>query len=315
MIKEKILRFDNYDNDGTDMSVTDINRGIKEIILNKRHQGWGSTVSLTPIELESNIQAALGRAWDMYVERVFRDDPEMQGHMRLYFPVHYKGKRYIISGEIDLYHIPSATIIDNKCVKLGKIRRLSNDASEYYNQLNGYAWLMQKGYTDRACTKRCTLPVRGLMLCAAGRDWDEFTNQASIEEFNIPLFPVEETQLKFLKKLKLIIDQEGKDEVDVPYCSADERWEYPPTFPVFKLNKDGSEKAKPQALPNTKDFKSPAEAESFIAGHKDAKLLYWKLRGGVPSKCISHCKFSGRLCDYISKHHSSSSPIEEEYEI
>ena len=302
MLKELILNYDPYDNSDSDMSITDVGKGIRMIILNKRHKAWLKSQPLSPIEQDSSITSALGRAWDMYVDSICEANPDYMGHTRLYYPVVHNGRRYIISGEIDLYHKPTKTIIDNKCVTMNKKRRLlSDEKSEYSDQLNGYYWLMQEGFLDKECTKPCNITAEHLMLCVVGRDWDMFSNEESMTEISVPIEQLADTKKKIFRKLKDKIDYDMSADKDIPYCSAEDRWEHEPTYPVFKKNKDGSMKDNPTAMPGTRLFKHPNQAENFIASHKHKNQLYWCKRGGEPVRCMSYCKLSGRKCDYLTR--------------
>jgi len=301
MLKELVVRWDPYTNDDTDMSVTDVNRGTKEIILNKRYRSWLKAQPLTNVEANSGIHASLGRAWDAYIETIVADNPDFVGHTRLYFPVTYNGTRRIISGEIDLYHKPTGTIIDAKLVSMGKLGRLQVDSSEYANQLNGYAWLMTDGYLDKACTVKCTWPVNKLSLFVSARDWEFHSTRDSSDEIQVPLRPIEETRKQFLRKMKDILDNLNAPDEDIPYCSAEDRYEHAPTYPVFKKNADGSFKEKPTAMPGTANFGSEIQAKQYIDNHKEKDKLYWVKRGGEPMRCMFYCRYSNRKCDYLTQ--------------
>ena len=303
----KILDHDDYNSGSSTMSITDINSGEKEIILSRRHKGIIKNYEgETRKEKQRKIFSALGKAWDMYVDSIMDSDPDWLGHVRLYYPAKYKGKTYIVSGEIDLYHIPSGTIVDNKLVSMGKVARLQREAVEYTRQLNGYAWLMEQGYTDEACTQKFQYRANALALCTGARDYDQHQSRIDgLSMINIDLWPIEETRLMYMKKLKNIIDWEFYEDNDIPYCSPEMRWEGAITYPVIKLTKAGNRPKKPRAMPHTGGFTSEIEAKQYIETHADKHMLYFDKRGGEPLRCKEYCKCSGVVCDYLETRRTS----------
>jgi len=297
---DKILLHDLYDLGVATMSVTDINHGVREILLSRRHAGDIGNRALSRKELNGLIYSTLGKAWDMYASTIIAQDPDYIGHMRLYYPAKYKDKTYIISGEIDAYHIPTRTIVDFKLVSMGKAIRLENDSTDYTRQLNGYAWLMRDGYLDPECTQKVDYPVEKLKLSVTCRDYDVYQDRVdAINEIDIDLWNPDETKAIFMKQLKDIMDYSSYSDDDIPYCSAAMRWEAPVTYPVFKLTSKGTKAVKPRAMPNTNKFSSEIEARQFIENHADKNMLYYEKRGGSPVRCKDFCALSGTVCNYL----------------
>lgn len=295
---EKILCTDTYTK-RSDMSVTDINRGTKEIILADRyHKDIKNYIRSNKIEMNKRMPSIMGKAWDMYITALCEDDPDYMVHtcVAMYFTLN--DKTYVISGEIDLYHKPSQTLIDNKLVPMDKLIKLSMSNKDYERQLNGYRWLLAKGF-DMKTKEQYNMHIDNLALVVGLRDYTPYMDRFdSINVMKIPCYDMQQVENMFIDKLIEIIEYSELSDDEIPPCSADERWEKKTTYPIFK--KDSKSDAR--AMPKTSQISSYDEAEQFIKNHKDKDKLEIRIRKGGSTKCMNNC-IVGKLgkCNYYNQ--------------
>ena len=188
-----------------------------------------------------------------------------------------------ISGQIDLQEIqPDGTIIISD-YKVTSAWAVQQEKTEWVDQLNLYAWLVES-------TK--SIPVSGLKIVAIVRDWsrrDAATRdsypQAPIVVLDIPMWLPAEREAFVTQKLKMHNEAHfaavsGK----MPECTPEDCWEKPTTYAVMK---EGGKRAK-------KVFMIKQEAEAFLADQKGAHFI--ETREGGRTRCESFCNVAP-FCD------------------
>lgn len=299
----KILTDDSYVKRST-LSVTDINRGIKEIILSERYTDEIKRFILNNNQArQSKIFSIMGKAWDMYITKLCERDPDYMVHTTLIMPYIFKGKEYTISGEIDLFYIPTNTLIDNKLVSTSKYEALvSKSNAEYTRQLNGYVWLLKEGYRLLEDNVREMIPLNldtsNIELVVALRDWNKFSGRwDSINTLKSDMNHIDLIRNSYTRKLLEYIQYQDAKDDEIPPCSPEERWETATTYPVFKLGSKA-----PRPMPRTANFTTRQQALDYIAQHKDKDKLYVGNREGGSKKCsfctigaIGKCSFYNRI--------------------
>ena len=186
---------------------------------------------------------------------------------------------WTISGAIDLQIVEEDGVVISD-YKVTSSWAVMNEKAEWVEQLNSYAWLVEK------CKR---MNVKKLQIIAIIRDWkDRETKnpdypQAPIVTVDIPLWDFE-TRTQFLKDRVHAHSEAYLDaELDspLPPCTPEQMWERPTTYALFK---EGGKRAK-------KVFTIKEEAdEALTDGH------YIETRQGTRVRCESFCPVSG-LCD------------------
>jgi hypothetical protein len=154
---------------------------------------------------------------------------------------------------------------------------VQQEKTEWADQLNMYAWLIQRVKS---------LPVTGLKIVGIVRDWSrreaaikDSYPQAPIVVLDIPLWS-EESQEEFVKNRLRLHNEANFAAVSgsMPECTPEEMWEKPTTYAVMK---EGGKRAK-------KVFLLQQEAEAFLADQKGAHHI--ETREGGRTRCESFCQ-------------------------
>ena len=189
--------------------------------------------------------------------------------------LHAEHDGWLISGAVDLQ------VVDNdgihiKDYKTTSVWAVMNEKPEWENQLNIYAWLVEK-------VKKVT--VKSLSVVAILRDWKERETDkegyppAPIKELDIPLWTMEEREAYVSKRIALhsACDFAMETEDDLPECTPSEMWEKPT---VWALKKTGNVRAK--ALYESEEL---AQAALEQAG----KGFEIEIRLGERTRCEKYC--------------------------
>jgi hypothetical protein len=195
-----------------------------------------------------------------------------------------------ISGAIDLQRVEDDGIIvaDYKTTGAWAVM---NDKPEWEQQLNIYAWLVEK-------VKK--VPVKKVEIIAIIRDWSrkdaekkEGYPKAPIETINVPLWTFEQRENFIKERIQLhsnaLFAAETSD--DLPQCSPNEMWEKPAFWAVRKI---GNKRA--TTVLDTED-KALAKIEELGKGYEI------EFRPGERTRCANFCQvrdFCNQWKDYNS---------------
>jgi hypothetical protein len=185
-----------------------------------------------------------------------------------------------ISGAIDLQIVTGENTISIRDYKTTSAWGVMNEKIEWEQQLNIYAWLVERN-------KRVVVDSLGIV--AIIRDWsrreaakNEDYPQAPVKELPIKLWPYQERE-EFIEN-RLVAHAEAEFALDaneaLPDCTPSEMWEKPSIWAVRKV---GNVRAK--SLHNTEE---EANAALEAAG-KGFEIEY---RPGERTRCASFCPVS-----------------------
>lgn len=181
-----------------------------------------------------------------------------------------------ISGAIDLQVI-SQDEIDIKDYKTVSVYSVMNEKIEWEQQLNIYAWLVEKIKGT---------PVKSVSIVAIIRDWSrrdaaskEGYPQAPIKEIPINLWPMDQREAFIKERIALHSACEFEMETDgkLPDCTPQEMWEKPT---VWALKKRGNVRAK--ALYDNED-------KAYEALGNYGKEYEIEVRPGERTRCANFC--------------------------
>lgn len=182
-----------------------------------------------------------------------------------------------ISGAIDLQRVEDDGIIvaDYKTTGAWAVM---NDKPEWEQQLNIYAWLVEK-------VKK--VPVKRVEIIAIIRDWSrkdaekkEGYPKAPIETINVPLWSFEKRENFIKERIHLHSNALFATETseDLPECTPSEMWEKPAYWAVRKI---GNKRA--TAVLDTED-KALAKIEELGKGYEI------EFRPGERTRCANFCQ-------------------------
>ena len=203
--------------------------------------------------------------------------------------IHVEHDGWHVTGAIDLQEITPEGI-HVKDYKFTSVWAAMNEKPEWENQLNIYAWLVEK-------VKQ--VPVQSVTIVAMLRDWSrrdrekEGYPKAPILEIPMRLWPMEEREAYVAKRISLhsACEFAMETEGDLPNCTPEEMWEKPT---VWALRKKGNVRAK--ALYESEEL-ATAALEQY---GKDFEI---EVREGERTRCANFCPVS-QYCqqyrDYLS---------------
>ena len=189
-----------------------------------------------------------------------------------------------ISGQIDLQEIYEDGIAI-KDYKVTSAWAVQAEKAEWHNQLNIYAWLVEKAKG---------VEVKSLQIVAIIRDWSrrdavnkEGYPQAPIATIDIPIWPFQQREDLVLSRLNHHSEASLSVQIghELPECTAEDMWERPTTYAVKKT---GGVRAK-------RVFDSRSEAETFLKTVKDHEI---ETRHGGRTRCASFCNVSQFCSQY-----------------
>lgn len=195
-----------------------------------------------------------------------------------------------ISGAIDLQRVDDDGIVVSDYKTTGAWA-VMNEKVEWEQQLNIYAWLVEK-------VKK--VPVKKVEIIAIVRDWSrrdaqtkEGYPEAPIKVIDVPLWTFEQRENFIKERIHLHSNayfaiESGED---LPECSPSEMWEKPTMWAVRKV---GNKRATTVCL--TQD-QAEAKIEELGKGYEI------EVRPGERTRCANFCQvrdFCGQWKDYNS---------------
>jgi len=229
------------------------------------------------IDVSDEIWKLLGQSVHTILERANENSEDIITEQRMFATVN----DWTVSGQTDSIDVKSNTLKDYKVTSVWSIvSALKEGKVEWEQQLNIYAYLY-KQTTGKT--------IDQLNIIAIARDWNK--NQylrsggdyppSPITVLNIDLWSDEE-QEAFIKQ-RVSIHQEA--EVDylindkLPLCTDEERWRRKDTYRVEKKGRKTAVRV----------LDTQEEANEYIGGHKDSKLLKVVEAKGECVRCANYC--------------------------
>jgi hypothetical protein len=229
------------------------------------------------IDVSDEIWKLLGQSVHTILERANENNEDTITEQRMFATV----KDWTVSGQTDSIDVKSKILKDYKVTSVWSIvSALQEGKAEWEQQLNIYAYLYKQN-TGKT--------IDQLNIIAIARDWNK--NQylrsggdyppSPITVLNIDLWSDEE-QEAFIKQ-RVSIHQEA--EVDylindkLPLCTDEERWRRKDTYRVEKKGRKTAVRV----------LDTQEEADEYIGGHKDSKLLKVVEAKGECVRCANYC--------------------------
>jgi len=229
------------------------------------------------IDVSDEIWKLLGQSVHTILERANENNEDVITEQRMFTVVN----DWTVSGQTDSIDVKSNTLKDYKVTSVWSIvSALKEGKVEWEQQLNIYAYLY-KQTTGKT--------IDQLNIIAIARDWNK--NQYLRSGGDYPPSPVtvldidlwsDEEQEDFIKQ-RVSIHQEA--EVDylindkLPFCTDEERWRRKDTYRVEKKGRKTAVRV----------LDTQEEADEYIGGHKDSKLLKVVEAKGECVRCANYC--------------------------
>ena len=259
----RALSQDHYTRGASHRSMTQLIDSPRQQILNRAHS-------------EDITEDCVDRLWSVFgtaVHNIFEryGDEESVVEERLFVDV----EGWTISGAIDLQE--KGVIKDYKVTSVWSV---IYDKPEWHEQLNAYAWLVEKAKG---------IDVKALNIVAVLRDWKQREAELKGKEYpqspivviDIPLWSVEERESYMMNRISLH-QQAEMDYLmgdEMPHCTDKERWLKPSTYAVKKPKNKRADRV----------FDSLEEAEVFVSNKSG---LVIEERKSEPTRCMRYCHAS-----------------------
>lgn len=280
-----VIRTPQYNKGKANMSVTELLNSPRIVQLKRKH--WDDLTE----DAADLVWSIFGTAIHNVLEHGKGDNHIVEER------IHVELDGMHISGAIDLQEVESDGIIVSDYKTVGAWSVL-NEKQDWHNQLNSYAYLVEKAKN---------LPVKKLQIVAIVRDWsrrDAATREgypkAPIVVIDIPLWPFAEREAYVRQRISLHGDALFEMETDgeMPECTPEETWEKQTTY---ALKKDGNVRAK--SVHETREAAETALAAATEKAKKGEKFLI-EVREGDRTRCSNFCQVAP-YCEQYKKYLST----------
>ena len=270
----RVAENDKYTRGESDISVTTLIDSPRINVLSERHDA----------DMKKDVTEATFSMLGTAVHQILEESqakPDEVYEERLYATV----LGWVMSGAIDVQKYNrngSITIMDYKVCTAWAVM---NDKPEWENQLNCYAWLVQKNKQ---------IPVEKIQVVAVIRDFNRRKAQrergypaTNIKVIDVPLWTYEE-QSSYINTRVLLHKGSQEDFINpLPLCTDQERWGRPAKWAVMKTGRKSAVKL----------FDSSREAELFINNQKGANALSIEERPSEFTRCVDNFCGVSQFCD------------------
>lgn len=253
--------------------VTDLNKGIREIVLHKRHYK----------ELKQDVADMIWLLFGTAFHSVV-DNAEEKSYQIKETRLEEKIGNLILSGKFDLYDAKRKLVIDYKTCSVWKF--MFKDFSDWERQTSIYCWLLRKAGFE----------VEGAEIIALMKD---HSKSKARNESGYPNLPTEtihfdyddqkhkETEAFIYLKMTEIESALQLPDNELPLCTKEERWHSGDQYAVMK----GKNKRALRVL------NSQEEAEQWMIDNESKGGTSIEFRKGLSRKCIDYCPVC-EFCEY-----------------
>lgn len=311
---------DDYDHDKAgDISATGLMKPPRATILGKKYG------HLVEKDASKQAFAVMGNSFHKLVEREAENLGFSVVEERLSTDIEGPNGVWKVTCKPDLFLVKDdlAYVVDWKSTGVfGYKMEIQNGnkgaKKDWVQQLNINSYIIKQatGWETSKVPLKLTLPIpglgdmdfeiAGLSIGVFFRDWKNSEMEKAIHSedtsypaaemlsVDIPLWDVKEQERYIKERLALHQEAIGYDDVSLPLCSPEERWERGEKWAVMK----GAAKRAMRL------FDSPAEAEAFMATKPGSRVEH---RTGRAIRCESYCDGSS-WCDFAQNAFNREAP-------
>jgi len=244
-----------------ELSATTLLKGIKEIILERRH--WKELTD----DAADRIWAVWGEAVHALLQTESKDEFAECDLSKNIGDI-------VITGRIDNYNMEAGIITDYKTASVWKI--LVGDFEDWKMQGIIYSWLLsQNGFKIEKC--RFIAILKDHSKSKAKYDSNYPQSPVFIYEFQVTKALLDEAEAFINKRIAEYLQNKDKADDDIPPCTDKERWASETTYAVMKT---GNKKA-------VKVCSTAVEARQ--KSEQLGAAYYVQTRPGISKKCSDYC--------------------------
>lgn len=262
-----------------EISATTLKKGVREILLEKRH--WDELTD----DVANRIWAIFGTAVHALLER---ETPDSFTEEKFSYVV----GSYNVTGRVDNYNMRTETIEDYKTASTWKV--IYRDFKDWHSQGLIYAWLLRKaGLNVKKC--RFIAMLKDHSKTKAKTDSSYPQSPVYIYEFAITEEELKETEKFVYEKVKLLEECANLPDEELPLCIEEERWTKPTVYAVMRKGRKTS----------LRNFEDKSKAEEFVAEYLKSnpkEVVNIEERKGADGKCSEYCGCC-EFCSYYKENY------------
>lgn len=268
-----VIRRPQYSRGSSEISVTEILSPPQLVLLRRQH------ADNIEVDAADQVWSLFGSACHNILQHGKDDHHIVEERLFTTF------EGWSISGAIDLQEVQQNGTIVISDYKVTSAWAVQQEKQEWIDQLNLYAWLVERVKGEA---------VSGCQIIGIVRDWSrreaaikDTYPQAPIVTLDIPLWSFDDREAYV--KQRLTMHNEANFAAvsgEMPQCTSEEMWEKKTTYAVMK---EGGKRAK-------KVFEIKEEAAVFAGQQKEAH--YVETREGGRTRCESFCQ----VAPFCSQH-------------
>lgn len=269
-----------YKGDGVDYSASELIAPVQQVVLKHRH--WENLEE----DAVEGTWKLLGKSVHYILEKAGLKNSLTEERICMSL----LGKK--ISGQFDFY-TADGILYDLKVTSVwGAI--YGSRKEDWTKQLNIYRFLLHT----------CHFEVKKIRVLCVYRDWSprEQAHDKSgkypknaIEEVELPLWTLEDTEAFIKAKLTALMIAENDPDDDLQSCTAEERWEKPTTWAVMKTgNKTAMRVFGTDTNPGTE-----VDAENYIEANNLGGKAIVQMRPGESTRCLNYCAVKNFCRQYL----------------
>ena len=270
-------------NSPNSVSATTLLKGVREIVLTKRH--WGEMTD----DVSNRIWALFGTAVHSLLEHETPDTFTEE-----FLSVAVSGWR--VTGRIDCYDMTNGIVHDYKTASVWKV--IKGDFEDWRKQGLTYAWLLKEnGFPVSECRFTALLKDHSKSKARHERGYPQ--TPVYVYQFTVTDEDLKEIEGVIRAKVIELDKCNGLADDQLPMCTDSERWAKPTTWAVMK---EGRKTA-------LRVFEDKELADKYLEGIDDKKA-YIEERKGTDGKCPEYCSCCA-FCDYWKKNYGGNEAVAE----
>ena len=255
-------------------SATSLLKGTREAILQRRHQD----------EVKQDVSDMVWLIFGTAVHSVLENAQETETQLKENKIELEMPNGYTLSGIFDLYDDSTGTVTDYKTASVWKV--IYDEWDDYRQQLLIYAYMLRQMGFD-AHTGEIVALLKDHSKTKAKTDYSYPQHPVFVKRFEFTGEDFEAIGQWLERKFREIERCEKLPDDSLPCCTAEERWETPSKYAVYKNQNKRA----------TKLCDTEEQALEYIERQNGKDKYRIEYRSGVSKKCAEYCS----VCEFCNQ--------------
>lgn len=264
-------------------SVTQMNKGIRQVLLERRHAD----------EIEQDASEMVWAIFGTAVHSIFEAAAETDTQIKEGFVKADMPHGYTLTGIFDLYDDATGTVTDWKTASVWKA--VYDEWDDYRDQLLTYCWILRNmGFEARRGQIVALLKDHSKSKAKYDRDYPQ--HPVYVKTFDFTDDQIDARGLWLRERFAEIEEREKMTDDELPLCSPEERWAKPTKWAVMKKGR----KSAIRLYDNQHDAEVRARTENTTGA---TAPYYVEERPGIDGRCPDYCA-AAPFCSYYREKYS-----------